>query len=259
MFVREVTIRGSGFFSLSYTRHCIVAVSELCYKQVEGESADMKNGFSWDRITHVLIDMDGTLLDRDFDDRFWEETVPVEYARIYGISLERAYDLVLNAYKREEGSLNWFDVDFWSREFQFNILDLKVRECHGINALPGAHQFLEFVSRKQKSVHLVTDAHPRTVEVKMVYVPLRHYFDSIVSSFDVGYTKGETGFWQAAQRLIGFAPETTLLIDDRLSVLDSAHKYGIGHVFHKAVSSRSRPPELNGKFYPVIDFTELLT
>jgi putative hydrolase of the HAD superfamily len=219
----------------------------------------MKNEFSWDVITHVLVDLDGTLLDRDFDDHFWEETVPLEYARSHGISVETACSLIMNAYKREEGSLNWFDVYFWSREFQLNILDLKVRESHGINALPGAYEFLEFINREQKSVHLVTDAHPQTVAVKMEYVPLRHYFDSILSSFDVGYAKGQTNFWQAAQRLIGFTPETTLFIDDRLAVLYSARRYGIAHVFHKAVSSRTRPPDFNGDFYPVIDFTELLT
>jgi HAD superfamily hydrolase (TIGR01509 family) len=219
----------------------------------------MKNGFSWNLVTHVLVDLDGTLLDRDFDDRFWERTVPVEYARKHGLSFEKAYHEVMAAYKREEGSLNWFDIDFWSRQFDLNILEIKVREGHGINALPGAYEFLEFTKKKQKSVHLVTDAHPQTVAVKMEYVPLRGYFDSILSSFDVGYTKGDVPFWQAAQRLIGFEPTTTLFIDDRLTALSSARRFGIAHIFHKALSSRTRPPDFSDGYHPVFDFTELLT
>jgi putative hydrolase of the HAD superfamily len=219
----------------------------------------MRNGFSWDIITHVLVDLDGTLLDRGFDDHFWEQTVPLEYARKHSVSFERAYSLIMTAYKREEGSLNWFDINFWSREFDLNIIELKIRESHGINALPGAYEFLEFTKKKQKSAHLVTDAHPQTVAVKMGYVPLRHYFDSILSSFDVGYTKADIPFWQAAQRLIGFEPTTTLFIDDRLTALGSARRFGIAHIFHKAVSSRTRPPDFSEDFYPVIDFTELLT
>ena len=30
----------------------------------------------WDDIDLVLLDMDGTLLDKHFDDHFWEEYVP---------------------------------------------------------------------------------------------------------------------------------------------------------------------------------------
>ena len=37
--------------------------------------------FPWDDITWVLLDMDGTLLDKHFDDYFWETLVPEEYAR----------------------------------------------------------------------------------------------------------------------------------------------------------------------------------
>ena len=41
--------------------------------------------FPWDDITWVLLDMDGTLLDKHFDDYFWETLVPQEYARRQGM------------------------------------------------------------------------------------------------------------------------------------------------------------------------------
>ena len=41
--------------------------------------------FPWNDITWVLLDMDGTLLDKHFDDYFWETLVPEEYARRQGM------------------------------------------------------------------------------------------------------------------------------------------------------------------------------
>ena len=34
----------------------------------------------WSQVDHVLLDMDGTLLDKYFDDYFWETYVPEVYA-----------------------------------------------------------------------------------------------------------------------------------------------------------------------------------
>ena len=36
--------------------------------------------FSWDAIDTVFLDMDGTLLDKYYDDYFWEQYVPEVYA-----------------------------------------------------------------------------------------------------------------------------------------------------------------------------------
>ncbi len=66
--------------------------------------------FPWDDITWVLLDMDGTLLDKHFDDYFWETLVPQEYARRQGMDLSLARDLVFARYQREEGTLNWTDI-----------------------------------------------------------------------------------------------------------------------------------------------------
>ncbi|MBH0176375.1 MAG: haloacid dehalogenase, partial [Nitrospira sp.] len=42
-------------------------------------------GFSWDQIDDVLLDMDGTLLDRHFDNFFFEEELPRRYAILQGL------------------------------------------------------------------------------------------------------------------------------------------------------------------------------
>ncbi|MDA3785912.1 MAG: hypothetical protein PF568_03340 [Deltaproteobacteria bacterium] len=53
----------------------------------------------WQKIDTVLLDMDGTLLDKHFDDYFWEEYVPEIYARQNKISILTAEDEFLFLYK----------------------------------------------------------------------------------------------------------------------------------------------------------------
>ncbi len=218
----------------------------------------MNNGFHWENITHVLLDLDGTLLDRDFDDHFWLETVPGEYAKKQGIPLSKARERLLEVYHREAGTLNWFDIDFWGSEFGLDIRALQEREGDNIRTLPNAVAFLQFVKGMGKPLHLLTDAHPGTLATKFKYVPLEKYFDSVLSAFDLGCIKQERCFWEEAASRIGFHPSTSLFIDDRPQVAQSARKFGVGYVFIKAGSCGSRPPEYHPGFFPVIDFREII-
>ena len=58
--------------------------------------------FPWPEIAWVLLDMDGTLLDKHFDDYFWESLVPEQYALRQGLALADARDLVFARYKRRK-------------------------------------------------------------------------------------------------------------------------------------------------------------
>ena len=107
--------------------------------------------FPWDDITWVLLDMDGTLLDKHFDDYFWETLVPQEYARRQAMDLALARDLVFARYQREEGTLNWTDIDFWSRELELDIPALKEGIRHLIEVHPDTEDFLRFLRRKRQT------------------------------------------------------------------------------------------------------------
>ncbi|MDO9530913.1 MAG: haloacid dehalogenase, partial [Deltaproteobacteria bacterium] len=131
--------------------------------------------FPWDDITWVLLDMDGTLLDKHFDDYFWETLVPQEYARRQAMDLALARDLVFARYRREEGTLNWTDIDFWSRELELDIPALKEGIRHLIEVHPDTEDFLQFLRQKEKRVALVTNAHYKTLSLKMNHTGLLGY------------------------------------------------------------------------------------
>ena len=128
--------------------------------------------FPWNDITWVLLDMDGTLLDKHFDDYFWETLVPQEYARRQAMELALARDLVFARYQREEGTLNWTDIDFWSRELELDIPALKEGIRHLIEVHPDTEDFLQFLRQKEKRVALVTNAHYKTLSLKMNHTGL---------------------------------------------------------------------------------------
>ena len=212
----------------------------------------------WQEITWVLLDMDGTLLDKHFDDYFWETLVPEQYARRQGLALADARDLVFARYKSQEGTLNWTDIDFWSRELDLDIPALKEGIRHLIEVHPDTEDFLRFLRQRGKKVALVTNAHYKTLSLKMNQVGLLGYFDAVVSSFDLGIPKEERRFWEILRERLRLAPEHTLLVDDNAEALAAARELGIRYLYFKAKSSSRQEAEAHPDFPSLESFQELM-
>jgi GMP/IMP 5'-nucleotidase len=214
--------------------------------------------FPWQEITWVLLDMDGTLLDKHFDDYFWETLVPDEYARKKGLPLALARDLVFARYQREEGTLNWTDIDFWSRELDLDIPALKEGIRHLIEVHPDTEAFLQFLRQMDKKVALVTNAHYKTLSLKMNHTGLLGYFDEVVSSFDLGHPKEAVRFWEILHGRLHFDPSGTLLVDDNAEALAAALTFGIKYPYFKAKSSSRQESASHPDFFSIESFDELM-
>jgi putative hydrolase of the HAD superfamily len=214
--------------------------------------------FPWDKVTWVLLDMDGTLLDKHFDDYFWETLVPQEYSRRQGLPLAQAREEVFALYQREEGTLNWTDIDFWSQVLDLDIPALKESIRHLIEVHPDAREFLRYVRRLGKKVVLVTNAHCKTLDLKMHHTGLLRHFDEVISSFDLGRPKEDLEFWKILAERLGFDPNRTMLVDDNADVLAAARDYGIQHLFFKAKSSSQEEAEAHPEFVSIESFRELM-
>ncbi len=188
---------------------------------------------SWSDIDFVLLDMDGTLLDKYFDDYFWEEFVPTRFAAKNDLPINEAKKRLLSAYKAEERTLNWTDVDYWSTRLKLDIVAMKEEICDLVRVYPGVELFLQFLQRQKKTIVLVTNAHPKTMQIKLRKTPLIPYFSTMISSSDIGVPKEAIEFWREVEQRLKFNKERVLLIDDNEEVLCAADRFGIKFLFHK--------------------------
>ncbi len=212
----------------------------------------------WSEIDFALLDMDGTLLDRYFDDYFWEEHVPKVYATQKKISYAKARKKLLAMYKAQEKTLNWTDLHYWSNRLNLDIVAIKIELKNRVRIHPGVEPFLHFLRDSNKEVILVTNAHPRSVQIKLEQTLLLPYFHTILCSSDIGLPKEEIGFWREAEQVLGFDKERSLFIDDNEDVLLAAHTFGIKHLLHKSGASSKFIHERSDIFPPLAHFSDLI-
>ncbi len=212
----------------------------------------------WDAIDTVLLDMDGTLLDLHFDNFFWLEHLPRRYARIHERDEDAARHELAERFRAEQGSLNWYCVDYWSRELGLDVSALKHEVRHLIAVRPYVEEFLARLHASRQRVLLVTNAHHKSLELKLAHVGLERWFDAIVSSHDFRRAKEEPGFWAALAAVEPFDPARTLLVDDNHTVLQSAHEYGIRHLL-TLLQPDSRRELRSGLHFPaILHFDEIM-
>jgi GMP/IMP 5'-nucleotidase len=214
--------------------------------------------FDWSGIDTVLLDMDGTLLDKYFDDYFWEEYVPKVFAKENNLSPEEAQKALLERYQRVENTLQWTDLDYWSEQLQLDIPELKCRIDHLIQVHPYVIDFLKFTQSIGKQVHLVTNAHSKTLEIKLRKSALGPWFSKIICSEEVGEAKENPVFWRRLENILGFNRERTMLADDTEKVLRSARDYGIRLLIHVARPSSRLPVQFSVEFPSITYFKELI-
>ena len=212
----------------------------------------------WYAIDTLLLDMDGTLLDLHFDNHFWQAHVPLRYAESKGLTKEAAREELMARYHARAGTLAWYSVDFWETELELDIMALKEEVAHLIAIHPAVVDFLTAMRAAGKRLVLATNAHHKSLTLKMARTGLEPHFDAIVSSHAIGHAKEEQAFWQALQAIEPFDPQRTVLIDDSLPVLDAARRFGIRHLI-AIRQPDTRQPVKDTRDYPAIDsFAELL-
>ena len=212
----------------------------------------------WSRIDHVLLDMDGTVLDLAFDTHFWRDLVPLHYAQAQGITVEEARLRLEPHFTGLQGRLEWYCLDHWSRLTGLDVAQLKVNARAHIAVLPGSEAFLDAVRASGRSLWLVTNAHRDSWRLKMEQTGLTGHFDRILCAHDFGMPKEDPRFWPALRARHDFDPERALFVDDSLPVLRTARDYGFGAVLAIRHPDSSQPKRVIGEFAGVDRLEQLL-
>jgi len=212
----------------------------------------------WAEIDTVLLDMDGTLLDLHFDTHFWLEHVPLRYAEANSLSPEMAREQLMKRYRQAEGKLEWYCVDFWSEQLGLDIEFLKQEVDHLISVRPDVISFLQALANTGKRRILVTNAHGKSLSLKMRKTPIGEHLDEIITAHDIGLPKERSDFWEKLQQIKPFSAESTLLIDDSINVLQSAEKYGIKHLRAILQPNSKLDPDPHDRYIHIDRFADII-
>ncbi len=211
----------------------------------------------WTSIDIIMFDMDGTLLDLAFDNRFWLQRVPQVYADLHSLSLEDSLQQLKQRFNARQGQLAWYCLDFWSQELGIDLAKLKQDERHFISLRP---QSLDFLQRLQISGHaawLVTNAHHLSLSLKLDTTGIGNYFQHIICSHSYSLPKESPDFWAALLEHHPHNPARCLLIDDSEAVLDAAQHAGIGQLLTIAQPDMQQPHRSQLRYPAIKNFTEV--
>jgi putative hydrolase of the HAD superfamily len=157
------------------------------------------------------------------------------------VPAEQAIPQLHARFDARRGTLDWYCIDHWSEELDFDIAALKVEMRDHIRYLPGALGFLDAVRARGKRLLLTTNAHPISLGVKNGVAGLERHFDGLVSSHEFGIPKEEAEFWTRLAESRGVDPSTTLFVDDSVAVLRAARAAGVRQIYQVLWPDTAQP------------------
>ncbi len=203
--------------------------------------------------------MDGTLLDLSFDNFFWLEAVPAQYAARRGLTLEQAKEILTSTLAAKRGTLDWYCTDYWSRELGLDIVAMKEAVGERVRFLPGAQAFLRSLQASGIRTVLVTNAHQDVLRIKAARTGLLDYLNEALSSHQFGAPKEQPAFWSRLETELGIDRKRALFVDDSIAVLQAARDFGIGHIVAIAHPDTTQERRVVEEFASVHAVVELLS
>lgn len=213
---------------------------------------------NWHEIETVLLDMDGTLLDLHFDSHFWLTVIPEHISKQQQRPKEEIVSEMMQRYQKVAGSLEWYCIDYWQQELGINIMQLKAQYSHKIKWLKNVKPFLAALKSRNIQRILVTNAHPLSLELKILHTQLDKHLDHMFSTHQFGMPKESKILWHKLQKEQGYNPQKTLFIDDNETLLAVAKEVGIAYQLGIFQPDSQLPGKAMDKF-PTIKNYQALT
>jgi putative hydrolase of the HAD superfamily len=195
----------------------------------------------WTRVDTVLLDMDGTLLDLNFDNVLWTQRLPHRYAEHHGLDHDEARDALFAHMHETRHTLEFYCLDYWTRHTRLDIVGLHHELSHLIRWRGHARMFIHRITGSGRRAVLVTNAHRKSLAVKDDATDLTSTLDASVSAHDYAAPKESPAFWEQLHGEEPFDPQRTLFIDDNATVLDAARDYGVRQLVTVSQPDSARP------------------
>ena len=182
---------------------------------------------------NFLIDMDGVLLDIAYDNFFWQKHVPQIYANEKGCDLDQAIKITHTLFHYKKGSRDWYDLDYWSNMLDIDIeKQKKAKESYEkIRLYEGSISCLEKLKGKMKMI-LITNAHRKTLNIKLQKYDLSPYFDEMVCAHELHYVKEDVQLWYMLRSKYRIDFKKTVLIEDTIKNIYMGLSAGISKAIY---------------------------
>ena len=137
-------------------------------------------------------------------------------------------------------------ADLAEKEKQENVDRIAYKE--------GAIQVLEKLVAHNKQLFLVTNAHRKTLDIKLKKFDISEYFSQMICSHELGYIKENIQFWHILRVKLNIDLKNTILIEDTIDNINSAYHAGLRNFVYITDQEKS-----NGKINPLClkTFSEL--
>ena len=176
----------------------------------------------------LLIDMDGVILDNAYDNDFWQNQIPEVIADNKGIAFDDAKRLAIQIFNYKKNTKDWYDVDYWSNMLDIDIEAQKRSEksFSRISLYDGVIDTLNALKNKTKII-LITNAHRKTLNIKLEKYNLTPYFDEMVCAHELNYVKEDIQLWYMLRSKYRLDYEKTLLVEDTINNINVGLSAGI--------------------------------
>ncbi len=177
-------------------------------------------------IDAVIFDLDGTLLDSLWA---WEDS-GVNYLRSIGIEPAADLQAKLETMSLMDGA-NYVKEMYNLPEPPEVILEktlepIKNRYYNEIQPMPGVGEQLARLKAQGVKMAVATASHGEFAQAALKRLGMLDYFEFIITCDEVGVGKTSPKVYEAALKRLGTAKERTLVAEDALHALETAHKAG---------------------------------
>ena len=172
--------------------------------------------------------MDGVILDNAYDNDFWQNQIPEVIADSKGIAFDAAKRLAIQIFNYKKNTKDWYDVDYWSNMLDIDIEAQKRSEMSfsRIRLYDGVIDTLSVLKNKTKMI-LITNAHRKTLNIKLEKYNLTSYFDEMVCAHELNYVKEDIQLWYMLRSKYKLDYEKTLLVEDTINNINVGLSAGI--------------------------------
>jgi len=169
-----------------------------------------------------LFDLDGVIIDTEPQyDFFWEKT-----AEKYQIKVNNFVNLVKGTTNFDIISLYFSHLPATARQEIVNAYQSFEIEMD-IITFPGALAFLEQVKKANIPMGLVTSSDDYKLEYVFSRIPIRKYFDTIVSADRITRGKPDPMCYLLAARDLGISPDNCYVFEDSINGIKAGNAAGM--------------------------------